>query len=219
MTLAPGVRLGRYEVLSALGSGGMGEVYRARDAKLQRDVALKVLPDLFARDPGRLARFQREAQVLASLNHPNIAQIHGLEESDGTLALVMEFVDGPTLAEIIAGSRALPVADVIAIARQIAEALEAAHEQGITHRSRSRLPRVSSSYRQRRSFGSATRHRRSRRTAGRSSSSPPVRTDGPCCGCGRWIFSCRVRWPEPTGRRPRSGRPTAGPLRSLLRAL
>ena len=135
--IAPGVRLGHYEVLSAIGSGGMGEVYRARDTKLQRDVALKVLPDLFARDPERLARFEREAKVLASLNHPNIAQIHGLEDSTGVQALVMELVEGPTLADRIAHG-AIPLAEALPIAKQIAEALEAAHEQGIIHRQRSR---------------------------------------------------------------------------------
>ncbi len=111
----------------------MGEVYRARDHRLNRDVALKVLPDVLARDPDRLARFRREAQVLASLNHPNIAAIHGLEESDGTQALVLELVEGPTLADRIAG-RPIPVDEALPIARQMAEALEAAHEQGIIHR-------------------------------------------------------------------------------------
>src|SRR5712691_10481776 len=99
MALPTGTRLGPYEIVALIGAGGMGEVYRARDTKLNRDVAIKVLPDLFASDPERLARFQREAQVLASLNHPNIAHIHGLEESQSIRALVMEFVDGPTLAE------------------------------------------------------------------------------------------------------------------------
>ncbi len=98
MALSPGL-VGPYEILSAIGSGGMGEVYRARDTKLNRDVAIKVLPDLFASDPERLARFTREAQTLAALNHPNIAHIHGLEESQGIRALVMEFVDGRTLEE------------------------------------------------------------------------------------------------------------------------
>jgi len=101
MLLNPGAKLGPYEVLSLLGAGGMGEVYRARDTKLNRDVALKVLPEVFARDAERMARFRREAQVLASLNHPNIATIHGLEESNGRSALVMELVEGPTLAERI----------------------------------------------------------------------------------------------------------------------
>jgi len=98
MSLAPGTRLGPYEIHSPLGSGGMGEVYRARDTKLNRDVALKILPEAFALDPDRLARFKREAQVLASLNHPNIAAIYGLEEADGIRALVLELVEGPTLA-------------------------------------------------------------------------------------------------------------------------
>jgi Tol biopolymer transport system component len=137
MALSPGIRLGPYEVLSALGAGGMGEVYRARDTKLNRDVALKVLPDLVARDPDRLARFEREAQILAALNHPNIAHIHGLEESGSgpaaIRAIVMELVEGPTLADRIARG-AIPLSESLPIAKQIAEALEAAHEQGITHR-------------------------------------------------------------------------------------
>ena len=133
MPLATGTRLGSYEILAALGAGGMGEVYRAHDTKLNRDVAIKVLPDLFANDPGRLARFQREAQVLASLNHPNIAHIHGLEESNGTRALVMELVEGPTLADRIANGP-IPLPEALPIAKQIAEALEAAHEQGVIHR-------------------------------------------------------------------------------------
>jgi len=107
MTLAVGTKLGAYEVLSPLGAGGMGEVYRARDTKLNREVALKVLPEVFARDAERMARFRREAQVLASLNHPNIATIYGLEESNGNCALVMELVEGPTLAERIAGTQPL----------------------------------------------------------------------------------------------------------------
>ncbi len=111
----------------------MGEVYRATDTNLKRQVAIKVLPSTLATDPERLARFQREAEVLAALNHPNIAHIHGLEKSKGTLALVMELVEGPTLADRIAHG-AIPVADALPIAKQIAEALEAAHEQGIIHR-------------------------------------------------------------------------------------
>jgi serine/threonine-protein kinase len=133
MTLAAGQRIGVYEVSGSLGAGGMGEVYRARDTRLGRDVALKILPELFASDPERLARFEREAQVLASLNHPHIAAIHGLEESGDVRALVMELVDGETLAERIEG-RPLAVDETLAIARQIADALEAAHEQGIIHR-------------------------------------------------------------------------------------
>src|ERR1700694_3235608 len=133
MPLTPGSRLGPYEILSALGAGGMGEVYRARDTKLGRDVALKILPDTFAADPERLARFQREAQVLASLNHPHIGAIYGLEESDGVRALVLELVEGPTLADRIAQG-AISLAEALPIAKQIAEALEAAHDQGVIHR-------------------------------------------------------------------------------------
>jgi serine/threonine-protein kinase len=133
MSLSAGTRLGPYEILSAIGAGGMGEVYRARDTKLNRNVAIKVLPDVFANDPERLARFHREAQVLAALNHPNIAHIHGFEDSDGVHALVMELVDGPTLAERIAQGP-IPLTEALAIAKQIAEALEAAHDQGIIHR-------------------------------------------------------------------------------------
>ncbi len=153
MPLSRGTRFGACEVLSAIGVGGMGEVYRARDTKLNRQVALKVLPESFASDPERLSRFKREAQVLASLNHPNIAAIYGLEEEEapstgaGRSALVLELVEGPTLAEMIApssqpspppGERAtgkpLPLEDALPIAIQIAEALEAAHEKGIVHR-------------------------------------------------------------------------------------
>src|SRR4026209_1972091 len=133
MTIASGSRLGPYEILSALGAGGMGEVYRARDTKLHRDVALKVLPARFALDRDRLARFRREAQVLASLNHPHIASIYGLEESHGTCALVLELVDGDTLADHLAHG-ALPLDEAWPIARQISEALEAAHDHGIVHR-------------------------------------------------------------------------------------
>src|ERR1700720_2279214 len=124
MALASGARLGPYEILSPLGSGGMGEVYRARDTKLGRDVALKILPDTFAADPERLARFQREAQVLASLNHPHIGAIYGLEESDGVRALVLELVEGPTLAERIAAGP-IPLDEALPIARQIPGALGA----------------------------------------------------------------------------------------------
>jgi eukaryotic-like serine/threonine-protein kinase len=152
----PGSFIGTYRVESLLGVGGMGEVYRARDTKLNRDVAIKILPSAFANDPDRLARFKREAQVLASLNHPNIAAIYGFEDSGGVHALVLELVEGPTLADLLEGfrpsalgsgpgaadspkskaqsRRALPVDEALQIARQIADALEAAHEQGIIHR-------------------------------------------------------------------------------------
>ena len=136
--LSTGSRLGPYEILATLGAGGMGEVYRSHDTKLGRDVALKTLPDSFARDPDRVARFKREAQVLASLNHPHIGAIYGLEESGATQFLVLELVDGETLADRIAGLREtgqrMPLAEAMAIARQIADALEAAHERGIVHR-------------------------------------------------------------------------------------
>jgi hypothetical protein len=134
MPLTAGAHLGACEILAAIGAGGMGEVYRARDTKLNRDVALKVLPEAFTADPDRLARFQREAQVLASFNHPNIAHVHGIEDAGPTSALVMELVDGPTLAEMIQTRRGLPLDEVLAIAWQIAEALETAHELGIVHR-------------------------------------------------------------------------------------
>ncbi len=133
MALIPGTRFGVYEVTAQIGEGGMGQVYRARDTKLDRDVALKILPDAFARDPERLARFQREAKTLASLNHPNIAHIHGLEESGGVTAIVMELVEGDDLSQRIARG-AIPLDDALPIAKQIADALEAAHEQGIIHR-------------------------------------------------------------------------------------
>lgn len=129
MQIAPGTRIGPYEVTGVLGAGGMGEVYRAHDSRLNRDVALKVLPGLFAADPERLARFTREAQALAALNHPNIAHIHGLEDR----ALVMELVEGEDLFALIARGP-LGVGDTVSIARQIADALEAAHDQGIIHR-------------------------------------------------------------------------------------
>jgi eukaryotic-like serine/threonine-protein kinase len=142
VTLHTGTRLGPYEIVSPIGAGGMGEVYRARDTTLNRDVALKVLPDAFASDPDRLARFEREAQVLASLNHPNIAAIYGLQHGpadavsgvSGTMrALVLELVDGPTLADQILNG-AIPLDEALPIARQIADALDAAHEQGVVHR-------------------------------------------------------------------------------------
>lgn len=127
-------KLGPYEVRSKLGEGGMGAVYLAHDARLNRDVAIKVLPDATAADPDRLARFTREAQSLAALNHPHIAHVYGLEELNGTTALVMEYVPGRTLEAMLAEGRPLPLADVISIARQVAQGLEAAHERGIVHR-------------------------------------------------------------------------------------
>ena len=123
----------RYRIVGLLGKGGMGEVYRAKDTRLDREVAIKVLADTFARDPERVARFQREAKVLASLNHPNIAAIHGFEESDGKRFLVLELVEGDTLAERLRGG-AVPVDESLAICKQMAEALEAAHERGVIHR-------------------------------------------------------------------------------------
>jgi TolB-like protein/tetratricopeptide (TPR) repeat protein len=149
MSLTLGARIGPYEVAALIGAGGMGEVYRAHDTRLGRDVAVKILPGAFTSDPDRLARFEREARVLAALNHPNIAAIYGLEESEGVRGLVMELVEGPSLADVLAGARApdsdqargptpritgLPIADTLRIAKQVAEALEAAHAKGITHR-------------------------------------------------------------------------------------
>jgi serine/threonine protein kinase len=131
--LTGGTRLGPYEIVGALGAGGMGEVYRARDTKLGREVAIKILPAAFASDMKRVARFKREAQVLASLNHPHIAQIYGLEEIDGVQFFVMELVDGETLDKRIAHGP-LEVDEALAIAKEIAEALDAAHENGIIHR-------------------------------------------------------------------------------------
>ena len=131
--IAAGSRLGPYVITAPIGAGGMGEVYKATDTRLKRDVALKILPESFATDSERLARFQREAEVLASLNHPNIAAIHGLEDSNGTRALVMELVEGETLADRLARGP-IPIDEALPIAKQIAEALEAAHEQGIIHR-------------------------------------------------------------------------------------
>ena len=133
MSLNPGTRIGSYEIAAQIGAGGMGEVYRARDLKLGRDLAIKVLPSAFSNDPERVARFEREARTLASLNHPNIAQIDGLEEADGVKALVMELVEGPTLADRVAEGP-IPLDEALPIAKQIAEALEAAHEHGIIHR-------------------------------------------------------------------------------------
>jgi serine/threonine protein kinase len=131
--LESGTRLGPYEIIAPLGAGGMGEVYRARDPKLNRDVALKILPESVALDPDRLVRFKREAQVLASLHHPNIGHIYGFEDSGAIHGLVLELIEGPTLAEMIARGP-VPLDETIPIARQIADALEAAHEQGIVHR-------------------------------------------------------------------------------------
>jgi serine/threonine protein kinase len=131
--LAPGARLGALEVVGPLGAGGMGEVYRARDTRLGRDMAVKVLPDAVADDPDRLARFEREARLLAALNHPGIAAIYGVEQSNGRTLLVLELVEGPTLAERLRRGR-LPVREALEIGRQIAEALEAAHEKAIVHR-------------------------------------------------------------------------------------
>jgi len=128
MALAPGNKLGPYEIQSPLGAGGMGEVYRARDTRLARDVALKLLPEAFAADRERMARFEREAKVLASLNHPNVAAIYGLEESNDMRALVMELVEGPTLAERVAKG-AIPVDEALPIAKQVCEGLEYAHER------------------------------------------------------------------------------------------
>ena len=135
MPLNPGTRLGSYVIGAAIGTGGMGEVYRARDSRLHRDVALKILPESFAQDPDRLARFQREAQVLASLNHTNIAHVYGARtdptDSQVVHAIVMELVEGPTLAELPA---VMPLAEALPVAIQITAALEAAHEHGIVHR-------------------------------------------------------------------------------------
>src|SRR5262245_6161664 len=133
MSLASGVTLGHYEILSPISAGGMGEVYRGRDLKLKRHVAIKVLPDEVAGDRERLARFQREAETLAALNHPNIAQIYGVEESHGTSALVMELVEAEDLACRLTRG-AIPLDEALAIARQIAEALEDAHGAGLIHR-------------------------------------------------------------------------------------
>jgi len=133
MALEVGSRLGHYDVTALIGEGGMGQVYQATDTKLQREVALKVLPQAFTDDPDRLARFEREATVLASLNHTNIGHIYGLEEAEGQKALVLELVEGPTLADRIAQGP-IPIDEALPIAKQIAKALEAAHEQGVIHR-------------------------------------------------------------------------------------
>src|SRR3954468_8963337 len=131
--LVSGTRIGSYEILDAIGAGGMGEVYRARDTKLRREIAIKILPEMFASDAGRVARFQREAELLATLNHPHIAAIYGTDDSSGVLALFLELVEGQTLAERIERG-ALPLDDALAIARQLVDALEAAHDRGIVHR-------------------------------------------------------------------------------------
>src|SRR5439155_3929104 len=133
MALQPGTRLGNFEILGPLGKGGMGEVYRARDSRLGRDVAIKILPETFAKDPMRTARFEREARLLAAVNHPGIAAIYGAEEFDSIPCIVMELVPGETLSERMAHG-ALPSSEALAIAGQIAEALEAAHEKGLVHR-------------------------------------------------------------------------------------
>jgi serine/threonine protein kinase len=133
MTFDAGTPLGAYEIHTLVGKGGMGEVYRAKDTKLGRDVALKILPATFTNDPERVARFRREAQVLASLNHPHISQIHGLDDANGTQFIVLELVDGESLDRRIGRGR-IPVDEALGIAKQIAEALEAAHEKGIIHR-------------------------------------------------------------------------------------
>src|SRR6266513_569330 len=133
MAITPGDRIGAYEVTSHLGEGGMGVVFRARDTKLLREVALKALPDHFAEDPDRLSRLQREAQLLASVNHPNIAQIYGLEQIGSTGCIVMELVEGETLADKLKNGP-LPLDEVLEISKQIADALAGAHEKGIVHR-------------------------------------------------------------------------------------
>ena len=131
--LETGSRVGPYQIVDLIGEGGMGQVYRAHDTKLNCDVALKVLPEVFAADSERLARFHREAQLLASLNHPNIAAIYGLEETNAVRALVLELVEGPTVADRL-DQGPIPLSEALPIARQIAEAVEAAHEKGVIHR-------------------------------------------------------------------------------------
>ncbi len=133
MSLESGRTFGAYEILEPIGKGGMGEVYRARDRKLGREVAIKILPEAFAQDETRLARFDREAKLLASLNHPNIAAIYGLDDSEGTRFLVLELVEGETLGDQLRRGP-VPVEESLRLARQIAEALEAAHEKGVIHR-------------------------------------------------------------------------------------
>src|SRR5262245_14060802 len=131
MSLVARTRIGPYEIVAPIGAGGMGEVYRARDTKLNREVAIKVLPPIFGADAE--VRFEREAQLLASLNHPNIAHVHGFEEANGTRAIAMELVEGEDLAQRLSRGL-LPVPEALAIAKQIADALEAAHDLGIVHR-------------------------------------------------------------------------------------
>src|SRR5215472_13349524 len=133
MAITIGQQLGSYQIVALLGKGGMGEVYRARDMKLKREVAIKILSDEFLRDTDRVSRFQREAEVLASLNHPNIAAIYDLQELNGSRYLVLELVEGEALAERIARGP-IPVEEALDIAKSICEALEAAHEKGIVHR-------------------------------------------------------------------------------------
>src|SRR2546421_2840010 len=133
MAITIGTQLGSHEITALLGKGGMGEVYRARDTKLKREVAIKILPDEFSRDPDRMSRFQREAEVLASLNHPNIAQIYGLEESKDTRCIVMELVEGNTLQDRLKRGP-IPIDEVLTIATQITDALETAHERCVVHR-------------------------------------------------------------------------------------
>src|SRR5260370_6712049 len=139
MALPSGTRVGSYEVVGQIGAGGMGEVYRAHDTKLGRDVAIKVIPANFVNDPERLSRFQREARMLAALNHANIATIYGLEQSGGVTCLVMELVSGQTLADRVKAG-GLPIEEALNIAVQIAEALEAAHEKSIIHRGLMAVP-------------------------------------------------------------------------------
>jgi eukaryotic-like serine/threonine-protein kinase len=134
MTITIGQQLGSYEITALLGKGGMGEVYRAKDTKLKRDVAIKILPEEFSLDPERVSRFQREAEALAALNHQNIGAIYDLQQADDTRFLILELVEGETLADLLAKRGALPVEDVLNIAKQIGEALEAAHEKGVVHR-------------------------------------------------------------------------------------
>src|SRR5215469_12086116 len=133
MALTIGTQLGSHEITGLLGKGGMGEVYRARDLKLKREVAIKIIPGEFAQNSDRVGRFQREAEVLASLNHPNIAGIHDLQEANGSVYLVLELVEGETLADRLKRGP-IPFDEAVAIAKQIVDALEVAHERGIVHR-------------------------------------------------------------------------------------